>query len=112
MEVPEKYRGWLKRARTGSRPLSAIRAKCLECVCWQESEVKRCHLTDCPLWLYRFGHRPSQELLERVRPTLESSHRYSEILRGTSAGKNLPTVGRYGGSYPRAVPPCRAQGFG
>ena len=89
MEVPEKYRGWLKRARTGSRPLSAIRAKCLECVCWQQSEVSRCHLTDCPLWLYRFGHRASEELLEWVRPTLESSHRRPEIFPVMQVGQDL-----------------------
>ena len=39
-------------------PIKAIRAKCLECSNGQYSEVRACPATDCPLYAYRFGHRP------------------------------------------------------
>ena len=39
-------------------PIKAIRHKCLECSAWQPSEVRLCHMDDCPLWPFRFGNRP------------------------------------------------------
>ena len=39
-------------------PAKAIRAKCLECSNFQPSEVRECHLEDCPLYHYRFGKNP------------------------------------------------------
>lgn len=39
-------------------PMHAIRLKCLECCCGQAVEVRLCHIKDCALWSYRFGHRP------------------------------------------------------
>lgn len=40
-------------------PIKAIRANCLECVGHQPSLVRECELTDCTLWPYRMGRRPS-----------------------------------------------------
>lgn len=40
-------------------PLRAIRAKCLDCCCWQPKEVRLCTSVECPLWLYRMGKRPT-----------------------------------------------------
>ena len=37
-------------------PLKARRAKCLECSAGSAYEVRRCHITVCPLYTYRFGH--------------------------------------------------------
>lgn len=42
-------------------PLKAIRAKCLDCVCGQIYEINKCHITGCPLWEYRTGHRPDKK---------------------------------------------------
>jgi len=39
-------------------PLKAIREKCLDCCGNQTSEVRECHITDCPLWAYRMGKNP------------------------------------------------------
>ena len=39
-------------------PIKAIRAKCLDCCCDSIQEVRLCAATDCPLYPYRFGHRP------------------------------------------------------
>lgn len=39
-------------------PIKAIRAKCRDCTCNQPIEIDRCPITDCPLYEYRYGHRP------------------------------------------------------
>lgn len=40
-------------------PCKAIRAKCLDCCCWQASEVRLCAVMDCPLHPFRMGHNPN-----------------------------------------------------
>ena len=46
-------------------PIKAIRAKCLDCTCWQPMEVRLCEVKKCPLWPYRMGRRPkNHELAE------------------------------------------------
>lgn len=40
-------------------PVKAIRAKCLDCCCWQQKEVKLCPITDCPLYPFRMGKNPN-----------------------------------------------------
>lgn len=42
-------------------PLKAIRANCLDCMCGQRKEVRLCPSTDCPLYIYRFGHNPKRK---------------------------------------------------
>ena len=42
-------------------PLKAIRAKCLDCVCNQYSEVRNCISLDCDLWPFRMGSNPYQK---------------------------------------------------
>lgn len=39
-------------------PLKAIRLKCLDCMCGNDAEVRRCDLTACSLHPYRFGSNP------------------------------------------------------
>lgn len=41
-------------------PMKAIRAKCLDCCCGQQAEVRECPAGDCPLHRYRFGKNPSR----------------------------------------------------
>lgn len=36
-------------------PLKAIRCDCLECMGYQPSEVTRCEIKDCHLWMFRTG---------------------------------------------------------
>jgi hypothetical protein len=50
-------------------PLKAIRAKCLDCSCYQPKEVRECHITTCALWPYRFGKRPAT--VERAKQVKE-----------------------------------------
>ena len=40
------------------RPLAAIRAKCLDCTCYQVQEVKLCEAVKCPLWPFGAGRHP------------------------------------------------------
>ncbi|MBU2541339.1 MAG: hypothetical protein KJ593_05520 [Candidatus Omnitrophica bacterium] len=41
-------------------PIKAIRAKCLDCSAGQPSEVRSCEITDCALFMYRFGKNPKR----------------------------------------------------
>lgn len=38
--------------------LSVIRAKCLDCSGYQQSEVRKCTAVRCALWPYRMGANP------------------------------------------------------
>lgn len=40
----------------------AIRMKCLDCCCDNMAEVRKCPVTNCPLWRYRMGHEENDEL--------------------------------------------------
>jgi hypothetical protein len=43
------------------KPMKAIRAKCLDCSCYQPKEIRECPITKCALWPYRLGKRPKKE---------------------------------------------------
>jgi len=59
---------------TGNQsPLSAIRAKCIDCAGGQPSEVRLCPVVRCALHPFRFGKRPKktgQELPEAAKAAL------------------------------------------
>lgn len=46
--------------RINTTPLKAIRKKCLDCSGFSPLEVKLCPITECPLYLYRFGRNPAR----------------------------------------------------
>jgi hypothetical protein len=46
-------------------PLRAIRAKCLDCSCYQISEVRLCEAVKCPLWPFRAGRHPWHALVQK-----------------------------------------------
>ena len=49
----------LEKAEHTAKPLAkVIREKCLDCTVFQKGEVRRCHITNCPLWPYRMGVNP------------------------------------------------------
>jgi len=52
-DMPKPYRSTYNRAMGGKSLRAAIRSFCLECVCWQREEVRRCPSYPCPLWPYR-----------------------------------------------------------
>lgn len=52
--VPPSYRRQHRRAMEGTcSPRAAIKAKCLECSCFQRVEIANCAVLACPLWLFR-----------------------------------------------------------
>lgn len=57
-DMPRAYRIRYKKAMGGRSLKCAAQAFCLECVCWQPSEVKVCTDKGCPLYPYR----PYQEI--------------------------------------------------
>jgi len=52
-EMPLTCRKTYLRAMQGNSQASAIKAFCLECVCWIREEVRQCTATACPLYPYR-----------------------------------------------------------
>jgi hypothetical protein len=42
-------------------PLKAIRKHCLECSGASSKEVSECIITDCPLYIFRFGKNPNRK---------------------------------------------------
>lgn len=42
-------------------PLKAIRQKCLDCCCYQPSEVAKCTMTKCALHPFRMGKNPFRQ---------------------------------------------------
>lgn len=67
-------------------PLKAIRAKCLDCMCGQVYEVRKCPVNDCSLWPYRMGHRPAKESADENTPEKPGVNRGNQgILEGSDA---------------------------
>jgi hypothetical protein len=52
-EMPEIHRANYDKAQRGKSMKAAIKAFCLECVCWQKEEVRLCTSPACPLYSYR-----------------------------------------------------------
>ena len=58
--------------------LKVIRQKCLDCCVYQPSEVKICHITDCPLWPYRLGKNHFHERAMTDNQKREATKRLKE----------------------------------
>jgi hypothetical protein len=52
-QMPEIHRANYDKALRGKSMKAAIKAFCLECVCWQKEEVRLCTSFACPLYSYR-----------------------------------------------------------
>ena len=55
---------------TALTPLRAIRNKCLWCCNGSTNEVALCPATSCSSWPFRFGHRPTDEIIAAQGDTL------------------------------------------
>ena len=56
-----------------TNPVKAIRAKCLDCCCGNQAEVKSCTVSNCPHHDFRFGKNPyraKRELTEEQKQAL------------------------------------------
>ncbi len=71
----------------GLTPIKAIRAKCIDCSGDQLKEVRLCPVTDCDLWPYRMGKRPTLKtstgpaVAPEAQETGQSQGKGSNILR-------------------------------
>lgn len=77
---------------TITNPVKAIRAKCLDCSCWQTQEVKLCDRVNCPLYPFRMGTNPfrTKRVMtdeQRAKAAEQLSH-----FRRLSAEKNQTTL--------------------
>lgn len=66
---------------TKANILQAIRSKCLDCSCYQPSEVRNCHLTTCDLWPFRMGRDPNPT----SRRGFAKSNVYTEVFEDEEA---------------------------
>lgn len=69
-------------------PVRAIMTKCLECTDWNMQEVASCPMTDCTLWPYRKGKRPTPEDVEIVKATIDPFAKQKEAYR-QKYGRNV-----------------------
>jgi hypothetical protein len=83
-------RGILERHHPAMPVLSAIRAKCLDCCVWQESEVRKCTAIACALWPFRMGTNPHRA--ERVM-TEEQRTAAAARLANARSRKLTPVIG-------------------
>lgn len=64
------------KVKTNTSLKDAIRLKCLDCCCYQYSEIKACTITNCPLYPFRNGKNPfRRELTEEEREVLRERMR-------------------------------------
>lgn len=72
--IPNLFRGKFRRqwdkAMLKESMRAALDAKCADCVCWQNTEIRLCPAINCPLWRYR----PLQDAgrAEEVRLAIEA----------------------------------------
>lgn len=48
-------------------PVQAIRAECISCMNGYLKEVRICDSLDCRSWPYRFGRRPTADMIEKLK---------------------------------------------
>ena len=82
-------------------PMSAIRAKCIECCCGNAAEVRRCEIADCALHPYRSGHNPA-------RASIGGNPRKCDF-PADSANSTKPFVNRNHPEYENTFPPFQAE---
>ncbi|MDC1174208.1 hypothetical protein OAT67_02360 [Bacteriovoracaceae bacterium] len=55
-QIPSKFQNLLKKTFSGDvSPRKAIKAKCYDCVCFEnvKEQISNCSITACPLYQYR-----------------------------------------------------------
>jgi hypothetical protein len=52
-DIPKKYQRLYQRAMEGKSRKTAMRAACLRCCNWRESDVRRCSDVECPLYAFK-----------------------------------------------------------
>jgi len=75
------YNKIIKDIKSGKRvsPLRAIRAKCLDCVCYSASEVSKCPIPDCPLYKFRGGRNTTGKKRVMSEKQKENAKKLGEL---------------------------------
>ena len=61
-DIPAVYRRQYNKAMVGKSLRAAINSRCLDCCCWQRTEVRDCPAENCPLYPYRpYQNKRSKE---------------------------------------------------
>ena len=47
-------------------PIKSIRKKCLDCTAGSRKEIRLCTVVQCALYPYRFGKRPTKEIVDTI----------------------------------------------
>ena len=90
--IPALFHGkfrkeWLKAACKISLR-AAVNAKCRDCSCWQNPEIRECTVITCPLWQHRPFARSRPEQKKRADLTLDiAQHLFDEFCAQTSASE-------------------------
>jgi len=87
----------LKRSEAGHKPqdpLRAIRDKCLDCSCYQVSEVRLCEAVKCPLLPFRAGKHPGGAKAKKpAKPSRIPSGKPSSRTRGLALPNSATPIG-------------------
>jgi hypothetical protein len=73
-QIPDIHRANYNKALRGRSMKAAIKAFCLECVCWQKEEVRLCTSLACPLYPYRPYKQRSKQASKGVGFSVESKN--------------------------------------
>jgi hypothetical protein len=73
-QMPKIHRKIYEKAMQGKSLKSAVKAFCLECVCWQKEEIRLCTSLACPLHPYRPYKEESKQASEAVSFGAESTN--------------------------------------
>lgn len=83
-DIPKIYRKTYDTAMQGKSRTAGVKAKCLDCTNWQKEEIKKCTVSDCPLYPYRpYGAKktPTVKGLARDRQKSDLRDGSGKIMR-------------------------------
>lgn len=69
LNIPDEYQGIYERAMTGKARTAAVKAKCLDCCCWQRAEARDCKISTCPLYPYNPYRINAVKRAEKIKKT-------------------------------------------
>ncbi|MFC1739246.1 hypothetical protein ACFL1G_09395 [Planctomycetota bacterium] len=72
-QIPRIHQANYDKAISGKSKAAALKAFCLECVCWQKEEVRLCTSPQCSLFPYR-PYRISKKVSEEANFNTESTN--------------------------------------
>ena len=62
--IPKIYHTLYDKALSGKSYAAVVKARCLDCCCWERTEVSLCPAVECPSW----AMRPYQKAPESEKP--------------------------------------------